>query len=110
VIHRFDADGTHIGSDTRVGGFDIEGREVAGDKAIAQLRDMFGEMVSEGQPEFCDVWVRPFAVEIDGVTHGLFYEHYVEEQGGERYEDEYVMLEPRDIMFHPPWDSGSYST
>lgn len=21
-----------------------------------------------------------------------------------------VMLEPSDIMFHPPWDSGEYST
>ena len=23
---------------------------------------------------------------------------------------EYVMLEPNGVMFHPPWDSGEFST
>jgi hypothetical protein len=54
--------------------------------------------------------VRLFSVEMDDVTHGLFYEQSEEdpEPGEER--GEWVMLEPRDIMFHPPWDSGEYST
>lgn len=110
VIHRFDAEGNHIGSESRLGAFDVEGREVAGEKAFGHLKAMFAEMMQAGEPEFCDVWVKPFAVELDGVTHGLIYEHYVEEHDGERHEGEYVMLQPHDIMFHPPWDSGEYST
>ncbi|MFO0953999.1 MAG: hypothetical protein U0835_23165 [Isosphaeraceae bacterium] len=110
VIHRFDAAGEHIASESRLGAFDIEGREVAVEKAFANLQEMYGELVSDGEPEFCDIWVRPFSVEIDGVTHGLFYEQSDEEpeEGDER--GEWVMLEPRDIMFHRPWDSGEYST
>ena len=49
-----------------------------------------------------------FSVVLDGVTHGLYYEHHVEPE--EDDEGEWVMLEPRDIMFHPPCDSGEYST
>src|SRR5260370_34425479 len=40
VIHRFDADGNHIGRESRLGGCDVEGRLVAGDKAFAQLAHM----------------------------------------------------------------------
>jgi formate hydrogenlyase regulatory protein HycA len=110
VIHRFDPEGAHIGTDTRLGGFDIEGRDVAGDKAFAHLQEMYAELATAGDPEFCDIWVKPFSVEIDEVTHGLFYEHTVEGEGEDHYEGEHVMLEPWDIMFHPPWDSGEYST
>jgi hypothetical protein len=105
VIHRFDADGNHIGSESRLGAFDIEGRQIAGDKAFAHLEDMFADLTAGGQPEFCDIWVKLFSVEIDGVTHGLFYEKSEDDPASE-----WVMLEPRDIMFHPPWDSGEYST
>jgi hypothetical protein len=42
-------------------------------------------------------------VEIDDVVYELVYENHGE---GE----EYAMLWPNDIMFHPPWDSGKYST
>jgi hypothetical protein len=61
-----------------------------------------------GNPELGDIWVRQFAVKIDGITHSLLYESDQLEEGGPVFE--YVMLEPRDIMFHPPWDSGEYST
>jgi formate hydrogenlyase regulatory protein HycA len=110
VLHRFDADGNHLGSESRLEGFDIEGREFAGDRAFAHLEQMLSELCPRGRPEFCDIWVRLFAVQIDGVTHGLFYELSDEdpEPGQERCE--WVMLEPRDIMFHPPWDSSEYST
>jgi hypothetical protein len=110
VIHRFDPDGHHIGSESQLGGLDIEGRDVACDKALDHLTAMFHELCAGGRPEFCDVWVKPFSVEIDNVTHGLFYEQSEEEpeEGEER--SEWVMLEPQDIMFHPPWDSSEYST
>jgi formate hydrogenlyase regulatory protein HycA len=110
VIHRFDPDGNHIGSESRLGGFDIEGREAAGDKAFGHLEGMFAELCAGEQPEFCDIWVKLFSVEIDGVTHGLFYEQSEEEPEPGEERGEWVMLEPRDIMFHPPWDSSEYST
>src|SRR5271170_2198858 len=69
VIHRFDPDGFHIGTEARLGAFDIEGRKVAGDKAFAQLQDMYAELARDGEPEFCDIWVKPFSVEIDNVTY-----------------------------------------
>lgn len=110
VVHRFDADGNHIGSESRLGAFDGEGRDVAGEKAFGHLQGMFAELLDAGEPEFCDVWVKPFAVELEGVTHGLFYECHVDEYDGRREESEYIMLQPQDIMFHAPWDSGEYST
>jgi hypothetical protein len=110
VVHRFDADGNHIGSESRLGAFDIEGWDVAGDKASGHLKQMFAELCLGGQPKFRDIWVRLFSIEIDGVTHGLFYEQSEEEPEPGEERDEWVMLEPRDIMFHPPWDSSAYST
>ena len=110
VIHRFDAEGNHIGTEARLGAFDIEGRQAAGDKAFAHLQELYAELTANGEPEFCDIWVRPFSVEIDGVTYGLFYEQSEEEPEAGEECGEWVMLEPRDIMFHPPWDSGEYST
>lgn len=110
VIHRFDAEGHYITSESRLGAFDIEGRQEAGDKAFAHLQDMFADLVGAGEPEFGDIWVNPFAIEIDGVTHGLIYEQSDEEPEPGEEREEWVMLEPRDIMFHPPWDSGDYST
>jgi hypothetical protein len=42
------------------------------------------------------------------VVHGLIYEP---ERWDEGYQvGDHVMLEPNDIMFHSPWDSGEYST
>jgi formate hydrogenlyase regulatory protein HycA len=110
VIHRFDADGNHIRSESRLGGFDIEGQVVAENRAFDHFGEMFVELSAGGQPEFCDIWVKPFSVEIEGVTHGLFYEQDEEEPQPGDEQCEWVMLQPCDIMFHPPWDSGQYST
>lgn len=106
VLHKFDAEGNHIGSESRLGGFDIEGREVAGEKAWEQLDQMLAGLGLDN-PKLSDIYIKPFSVEIDGVIYELAYEHHVEEDGDE---SEYVMLWPNDIMFHPPWDSGEYST
>jgi hypothetical protein len=105
VVHQFDADGNHLVSEARLGAFDSEGRDVAGQKAWAQLEDMYDRLIIDGEPVFCDINVKLFSVEIDDVIYGLFYE-----QDEEEPESEWVMLEPRDIMFHPEWDSGEYST
>jgi hypothetical protein len=68
-------------------------------------------IVALGEYEFGDIRVKPFQVELGKVVHGLIYECVDSEDPedpGATYE--YVMLEPNDIMFHPPWDSGEYST
>jgi hypothetical protein len=50
-------------------------------------------------------------VERDGYFFGLVYECVdAEDPDDPTATNEYVMLEPNDIMFHPPWDSGEYST
>jgi len=107
VIHRFDSDGNHIGSEAKRGGYDIEGRDVAGDKAWEHLQTMLAEIGLQN-PQLCDIYIKLFAAEIDDVTYELEYVHGADEDNGEEYE--YVMLWPNDIMFHPPWDSGEYST
>ena len=107
VLHLFDADGNHLNSETQLGGFDIEGRGGAGDKAWAELDQMLRRL-GPGELKRCDIWLKQFAVRIDGVTHSLLYQTNQPEDDGPIFE--YVMLEPRDIMFHPPWDGREYST
>jgi hypothetical protein len=109
VIHRFDAGGNHIGSESRAGAFDDDAEE---DEAALehQVEGVFAKLIGEAEPELCDVWVKPFTVRLDGLTHGLIYEDYLEEDGGDSSVGEYVILQPHEIMFHPPWDSGDYST
>ena len=107
VVHLFDAEGNHLKSETRLGGFDSEGRSVAGSKAWDQLAVLATEVGLE-EAQFCDIYIKLFSVEIDNVFHELIYESGVDEVGGEAYE--HVMFWPMDLMFHPPWDSGEYSS
>jgi formate hydrogenlyase regulatory protein HycA len=110
VIHRFDASGTHIGTDARLGGLDIEGRQVAGEKAFAHFQTMFTELCAGAQPEFCDIGFKPFSVEIDQVTYELLYEQSEDASDPDDEDSEWMLLEPQDVMFHPPWDNSEYST
>lgn len=107
VLHLFDAEGNHLRSEARLGGYDIEGWDKACDKAWAQVREMFAPFRSKN-PRRCDILVKPFSVAQDGITHGLVYETFKAEEEGRVVE--WVMLHPRDVMFHPPWDSGEWST
>ena len=85
-----------------LGGFEID-CESAIDKAWDEFSDIL-ENLWNMNPKPCDINVRLFSVKDDGVTYGLIYEEVEEEYC------EYVMLEPNDIMFHKPWNSGEYST
>jgi formate hydrogenlyase regulatory protein HycA len=107
VLHTFDADGNHLQTQARLGGMDSEGYSNACDGADAQLRELLNELRGQS-PKVGDIYIRPFDVEVDGVRHALVYETIQPEEGAEVIEC--VMLWPRDIMFHPPWDSGEYST
>lgn len=122
VLHRFDAEGNHLGTEARLGGINApkdsprdyfrERKIEAMDRAEEILQDL---LASLGPCQHGDIWVKPFRVEIDGCLFGLIYEEmesdepdfvdpdFVDTEG-------HVMLEPNDVMFHPPWDSGNYST
>jgi hypothetical protein len=103
VIHRFDADGNHLDSDLRLGGYEAEG-EAAQEKVWDEFESLLKEIMAH-KPKPGDIYVKLFSVTVNGVTHGLIYESDEDEE-----ESEYVLLEPNDIMFHQPWDSGEYST
>jgi hypothetical protein len=90
-----------------VGGYDIEGWDEACDNAWTQLQEMFAHLGPKN-PRRCDINVKTFSVVLDGITHGLVYQAIQPEEDGPVFE--FVMLEPRDVMFHPPWDSGQWST
>ena len=107
VLHLFDSDGNHVLSDSRLGGYDIQGLEETCQKMDVELQTLLAPLRRQ-QPRLGDIYVTLFSVVLDGVTHALLYTHQVEPE--EDYEGEWVMPEPRDIMFHPPWDSGQYST
>ncbi len=105
VLHRFDGDGNHLSTEVRVGGPDSEGHQVAIAKATEHLADLLREHGIE-QLNLGDIYIKPFSVEIGGIFFELKYSQ--SEHEGRRFES--VTLWPNDIMFHPPWHSGEYST
>ena len=107
VLHLFDAQGNHQRSEARHGGYDFEGWDAACDKAWAEVHTMFTPYRAKWLKRF-DIFVKPFSLVIDGITHGLVYRATQFEDDGPIFEG--VFLAPRDIMFHPPWDSGQWST
>jgi formate hydrogenlyase regulatory protein HycA len=100
VLHHFDADGNHLGTDAWSGGTTAEGKDEAVERASRKLEGM---LTSLGEHELCDIVVKPFQFEQDGYRFALVYED------PDTF-PEYVVLWPNNIMFHPPWDSGEYST
>lgn len=101
ALHRFDSAGCHLGTAVeRLGGTDDSDQDdwAKLDKMVANLGDI----------QRCDIHVKPFRIEIDKIVFGLIYERA--ELDGSIDPDEsqeYVMLEPNDIMFHPPWEAAS---
>jgi hypothetical protein len=105
VMHHFDPDGNHLSSEAWSGGTTADGQMLAVDRACAKLSEMFESLDGARQE---DIWIKPFCYEQDGYLFGLIYEgERFEEEGPER---EWVILEPNDVMFHPLWNSGEYST
>jgi hypothetical protein len=105
VLHQFDAEGNHRRSVSRLGALDTVDWERACEKAEFQLQALLAPL-EQLHPRKCEVSLRLFSVVLDGVTHGLVYEHYV----GDDDEGEWVALRPRDVVLEPPWNSGEYSS
>jgi hypothetical protein len=101
VLHRFGPSGQHLGTDVEP----VQGVMGSEEQDWAKLIEMIAGL---GEVQPCGIRVKPFRVEVGKVVHGLIYECQQDEEDGR--ELEWVMLEPNDIMFHPPWDSGEYST
>ena len=76
-----------------------------GQAAWAELDALFLESGLAGAPP-ADISVSLFQVVQGGTRYAVLYEAY--EESGETHE--HVMLEPNDVMFHPPWESGEFST
>jgi hypothetical protein len=110
VMHLFDLEGNHLTTDARSGGNSIS-TEVQGEscrRADEYLEQMFRTL---GAVQFCGINIKTFGVEIDGYFFGLVYEvKSYDDPGNPDSTYESLMLQPNDIMFHPPWDSGEYST
>jgi formate hydrogenlyase regulatory protein HycA len=108
VLHRFGPDGTHLGTEVWNGGTTADGQGEAIERAGKKLNEL---LESLGPREPCDIRVKPFGVDVDGYLFGLVYQlNNYEDPANPDGTHECVMLEPNDIMFHPPWDSGDYST
>ncbi|MEH1166848.1 hypothetical protein V6V47_15830 [Micromonospora sp. CPCC 205539] len=99
VLHRFDADGTHAGSDVWFAGTS-EDEAASGDSAEAHLVEWLDALPGR---VFADIAIRLFQIEVDGHIFGLVDES--EEYDGE----DHAEFLPDDLGFDPPWD-GCYDT
>jgi hypothetical protein len=99
VLHQFDADGNHLRSESRIGGYDGIGIDVAGERADAELAALTAPILPRVK-KVGDVFIRPFKVTLNGVVHGLIYD--------DTYEG--AIFCPRDVWFYFPWDTGDYDT
>jgi hypothetical protein len=98
VIHRFDADGNHLGTEATFLG------EKPFLKQLSNAKAKFAEMLAQlGPVTYCSVEIKLFSVRIDGHTFGLI--------DASEPEEEYLRVDlvPNALAFFPPWD-GTYDT
>ncbi len=99
VLHRFDAEGGHTGSDIWFAGTS-EDEHGSIEKARERLAGWLDELPGRVHG---DIAIRLFRVDIDGHVFGLVDET-------ELYDgDDHAEFLPDDLGFDPPWD-GSYDT
>jgi formate hydrogenlyase regulatory protein HycA len=99
VLHRFDHDGNHTGSDIWCPGPGI--RDGQQERLEAWLEALPGR-------EFCDIAIRLFQLVADGIVFGLVPECHGEYSDGEE-QDDWAEFYPGRLGFSSPWD-GCYST
>jgi hypothetical protein len=99
VLHTFDKDGNHLGSEAWHAG----DTEIGSDDAANRATDKLAEMVAAlGQVSGKDVRIKLFSIELHG--HRFALEDTTDNERGPS-----VTLWPNDFFFAPPWD-GTYST
>jgi hypothetical protein len=100
VLHRFDLDGRHLGTDHEFCGTTASGESAA----IARAEAKLGELMSRLEnPQLRDIEIDLFSVTIDGHVFGLIDASDPEE------EYEAIHLVPNDLAFFEPWE-GDYDT
>jgi formate hydrogenlyase regulatory protein HycA len=96
VLHIFDDDGTHLGTEHWFAGTTADGEDVVCAKAKSKLKKMMTQL---GYVTFDDIAVRCFSVDIEGHRFGMIADQ----------EFGIVNLEPNEFAFYPPWN-GEYDT
>ncbi len=108
VLHRFDANGSHLSTKVSNGGTTADGEEQSCERAWKKLGDMLRDVCID---RLCDIQIKTFVYEEEGYRFAVVYEkNNFDDPENPEGVYECVMLWPNDIMFHPPWDSGHYST
>jgi hypothetical protein len=103
LLHRFDNDGRHRGSDVWLAGIRSDGPA-----AVESAEEMLSGWLSEiGPVTFCDIAIRPFRVVFDHVVFGLIDE--TSEDPLYTHGGPWAELYPEGLGFHEPWD-GEYDT
>jgi hypothetical protein len=111
VLHLFDTDGSHLRTESRLGGLCQnwetyrEDRDRAGEVADRALTELLATL-AQFAPCYERVDVRPFEVQIEGVEYGFVYRV----MGDDERTDEYVIHMPRHHWYHAPWTTGEYDT
>jgi hypothetical protein len=111
VLHLFDPDGNHLGTESRLGGYcqNHDTYREDDDRATATAWAALDELLARlapFPPERCPVDVRLFGLVINGVEYGFFFRPVVDDES----EEEWVIHMPRDHWYYPPWDTGEYDT
>jgi len=101
VLHTFDSEGSHLGSDVWFAGTS-ENEFESVDRAEDKLKLMLAKL---SQVRFTDIGIKLFSVRFDDQIFGLVDGTYTED--GETWER--ILLVPNDLQFTEPFD-GSYST
>ncbi len=100
VLHKFDEDGSHTGTEAWFAGVAAEGEDEVSLRAHHKLNEMIAAL---GKHRFGNVRVKLFSTQVDGQEFGLV--KVVREEDG----NDEVHLLPNDLVFCEPWD-GEYDT
>lgn len=99
VLHKFDSDGHHIGTDHQFVGTSADGEAQILEDAENIL---LGYVSALPKVVLGDISIRLFQLEIDGARFGML------DSSNEEFGDS-VTMEPADFVFYPPWN-GEYDT
>lgn len=110
VLHRFDDDGRHTGSDIWCAGTLSDELRLKGssEAPLAQAEARMAALL-DGLPgrQFCDIAIRPFQVVVDDVIFGLVLETHAEDSPDGA--PDWAELYPNRLGFGEPWE-GYYDT
>lgn len=102
MLHRFDDDGQHAGSDIFFAGVSADSESVPRAERV-----LSGWIKEIGPVTFGDIAIRPFRVDFDNVLFGLVDESDEDLENG--HGGPWAELYPQNLGFHEPWD-GEYDT